>query len=185
MSSKMLIQYRGQPSNLGFWKYCLFDDFRLISHLHSYQIIIIALSFSSITSIAKSGERLLDGGRGKGELTGRTPTRYDGEESTRCQIRNRIGCKFILTKSLSSQQEETFPFSPQKKEETYFFFFLEINNRRGSVRSTYRDYREVATISSDVFGKASICYVVCDAESLFLFLPGTFSLSASVRHLKF
>ena len=173
----MLIQYRGQPSNLGFWKYCLFDDFRLISHWYSSQFIIIAPSFSSITSIAKSGERLLDGGRGKGELTGRTPTRYDGEESTRCQIRNRIGCKFILTKSLSSQQEETFLFFSAK--------FLEINNHRGSGRSTYRDYREVATISSDVFGKASICYVVCDAESLFLFLPGTFSLSASVRHLKF
>merc|ERR1711962_321928 len=53
------------------------------------------------------GERLLDGGRGKGELAGRTPTRYDGEEST-----------------------------------------------RGSGRSTYRDYREVATISSDVFEKS-------------------------------
>ena len=115
-------------------------------------------------------ERLLDGGRGKGELPGRTTTRYDGEESTRCQIRNKIGCKFILkTKSLSSQQEETYLFSPQKKEETYFFFFLEINNRRGSVRSTYRDYKEVATISSDVFGKASICCVVCVAESFSYF----------------
>ena len=131
MSSKMLIQYRGQPSNLGFWKYCLFDDFRLISHLHSYQIIIIALSFSSITSIAKSGERLLDGGRGKGELTGRTPTRYDGEESTRCQIRNRIGCKFILTKSLSSQQEETFLFLLRKKRRNVFFLLFRNKQSQG------------------------------------------------------
>ena len=73
-----------------------------------------------------------------------------------------------LNHSPNNKRKHIF-FSPQKKEERYFFFFLEINNRRGSVRSTYRDYKEVATISSDVFGKASICCVVCVAESFSYF----------------